>query len=449
MTMLDADPEVEALLDGVSGRRAAPPPRRELVTEGSAALALIAACAAMAVMLPARVQSPLLLVALVAAYAIAGRVRFDVGSGYTSPTQLVLVPLLFAAPPALAPLLVAAGSALRRVPECARGEVHPLRLLLSVPDAWYAVGPALVLGLAGAGDPRPAQLPLYAAAFAAQVAFDMGSAVAREWLALGVRPALQLRLQTWVVAVDAALSPGGLLAAVALGWSPAIAVGATLPPVWLLAMFARERDARIRQALQLSSAYRGTALLLGDVLEADDAYTGGEHSQGVVALAMRVGRELRLSSRELRDLEFGALLHDIGKLRVSNDILNKPGRLTEAEWELVRRHPVDGQEMLERVGGTLGEVGRIVRAHHERIDGQGYPDGLRGEQIPLAARIICAVDAYNAMTTNRAYRPAMPAEAAMTELRACAGHQFDPLVVEAIIRVVGEPHAAPDLRLAA
>jgi putative nucleotidyltransferase with HDIG domain len=355
----------------------------------------------------------------------------------------VLVPLLFAASPGVAPLLVAAGCVLRRVPDCVRGDVHPLRLLVAIPDAWYAVGPALVLGLAGTTTPAPGELPVYAAAFAAQIAFDVGASAAREWLVLGVAPALHIRLAAWIVAVDAALTPGGLLAAVALGWSPAIAVAATLPPVWLLAVFARERDQRIRQALQLSSAYRGTALLLGDVLEADDEYTGGEHSQGVVALALRVGRELRLSSRDQRDLEFGALLHDIGKLRVSNEILNKPGKLDPAEWEVIRRHPIDGQEMLERVGGTLGDVGKIVRAHHERMDGQGYPDGLQGEEIPLAARIICAVDAYNAMTTTRSYRKALPRDVAIDELRACAGKQFDPVVVEAIVRVVGEPGAEP------
>jgi putative nucleotidyltransferase with HDIG domain len=447
MTTLDADPEVEALLDGASGRRAAPPPRREMLVEAAAAAALALVCAAMALTMPEPVESPLLLAALVAAYAIAGRVRFDVGSGYTGPTQLVLVPLLFAAPPALAPLLVAAACVLRRVPDCVRGDVHPLRLLVAVPDAWYVVGPALVLGVAGVTDPAPGELPIYAAAFAAQVVFDAGASAVRELLVLVVAPALHLRLLVWIVAVDAALAPGGLLAAVALSWSPVAAVAATLPPVWLLAVFARERDQRIRQALQLSSAYRGTALLLGDVLEADDQYTGGEHSQGVVALALRVGKELRLGSREQRNLEFGALLHDIGKLRVSNEILNKPGKLNAAEWEVIRRHPVDGQEMLERVGGTLGEVGKIVRAHHERVDGKGYPDGLRGEEIPLPARIICAVDAYNAMTTTRAYREAMPREVAIAELRGCAGKQFDPLVVEAIVRVVGEPQV--ELRAAA
>jgi putative nucleotidyltransferase with HDIG domain len=329
-----------------------------------------------------------------------------------------------------------------------RRDVHPARAVFVLPDAWYAVGPALVMAVLGPAHVGLEDWPVLALALGVQALFDAGFTGLRIWLALGTSPGLQLRPFVWVLAVDAALAPVGVLAGVA-GQRQPLAVALVLPIMGLLALFARERRAHIDKALALSHAYRGTALLMSDLLEADDAYTGGEHSQGVVALAMRVGRELRLSSRDLRNLEFGALLHDIGKLRVSNDILNKPGRLTEAEWEIIRRHPVDGQEMLERVGGTLGEVGRIVRAHHERVDGQGYPDGLRGEQIPLAARIICAVDAYNAMTTNRAYRAAMPAEAAIAELRACAGRQFDPLVVETIIGVVGEPHAAPGLRLAA
>ena len=156
-----------------------------------------------------------------------------------------------------------------------------------------------------------------------------------------------------------------------------------LPIMGLLAFFARERRAHIDKALALSHAYRGTALLMSDLLEADDAYTGGEHSHGVVALALAVGDTLGLGARDRRNLEFAALLHDIGKIRVPDEIINKPGKLTDAEFEIVKRHPVDGQEMLERVGGVLAEVGIIVRHHHERWDGRGYPDRIAGEAIPL------------------------------------------------------------------
>ncbi len=175
---------------------------------------------------------------------------------------------------------------------------------------------------------------------------------------------------------------------------------------------------------------------MATMLQDDHQYTGGAHTQGVVELAVAVGQELRLAEAQMHDLEFGALLHDIGKLHVPNWILNKPGALTDEEWEIVRRHPAAGQEMLDRVGGALEQAGRIVRSHHERFDGQGYPDGLAGAAIPVEARVITACDAWNAMTTDRAYRGAIPAVRAAEELERCAGGQFDPVVVAALLRVL-------------
>jgi HD-GYP domain-containing protein (c-di-GMP phosphodiesterase class II) len=304
--------------------------------------------------------------------------------------------------------------------------------------------------LAAAGSPAPDLYlwPIYLLAFGAQVLVDVVVSMAREWLGFGVPPTLQLRLLGFSVLVDVTLAPLGLMAAVAMPGG----VGAMLllmPLLVLLGMLGREREHRIRHALELSDAYRGTALLMGELLVADDAYTGGEHTSGVVALSLEVGTNLGLDAREQRNLEFGALLHDVGKIRVPDAIINKPGKLTAEEWEIVKRHPVDGQEMLDRVGGVLGEVGLIVRGHHERWDGGGYPDGLVGEAIPLASRIICAADAFSAMTTDRSYRRAMPTATAIEELRACAGTQFDPEVVEAVIAVVGQRGGTPALRLVA
>jgi putative nucleotidyltransferase with HDIG domain len=175
---------------------------------------------------------------------------------------------------------------------------------------------------------------------------------------------------------------------------------------------------------------------MGEMLEADDAYTGGEHSKGVVALALAVGRRLGLDARAQRNLEFGALLHDIGKLKVPEAILNKPGRLTPEEWEVIERHPEDGQRMLEKIGGVLAQVGLTVRAHHERWDGGGYPDGITATAIPLDARIICACDAYSAMTTDRSYPRRDAGRGRADELRRCAGTQFDPDVIEALALIV-------------
>ena len=203
-------------------------------------------------------------------------------------------------------------------------------------------------------------------------------------------------------------------------------------------MFARERRSRIDHELELSAAYRGTAFLLGDVVEADDAYTG-QHSRHVVDLVLGVADELGLGPRERRHAELTALLHDVGKIKVPAEIISKPGALTAEERAVMELHTIEGEQMLEQVGGLLGEVGSIVRSCHERWDGNGYPDGLAGEDIPLVARIVCCCDAFSAMTTDRPYRAARTEEAALAELRANAGTQFDPDVVSALETVIGRP----------
>jgi len=205
-------------------------------------------------------------------------------------------------------------------------------------------------------------------------------------------------------------------------------------------MFATERRSRIDHVIELSQAYRGTALVLGDVVEADDAYTG-DHTKGVVALAVEVASEMGLDGRGRQRVEFGALLHDVGKIAIPKSIINKPGPLDDDEWALIRTHTVEGQRLLDRVGGLMRDVGLVVRASHERWDGGGYPDGLTGEEIPVEARIVACCDAYNAMTTTRSYRKAMSAEAALTECFACAGTQFDPAVVAALAAVVASQPA--------
>jgi HD-GYP domain-containing protein (c-di-GMP phosphodiesterase class II) len=176
-------------------------------------------------------------------------------------------------------------------------------------------------------------------------------------------------------------------------------------------------------------------MLLGDVIEADDEYTGS-HSRDVVDLVVGVADRLGLEPRERQQAEFAALLHDVGKVKIPADIINKAGPLDDAEWALMKTHTIVGEELLERIGGLLGEVGRIVRSCHERWDGKGYPDGLAGEEIPLVARIVCACDAWSAMTTDRSYRKARTDAEAAAELRVCAGTHFDPRVVDALIHVL-------------
>jgi putative nucleotidyltransferase with HDIG domain len=436
MALAEDDPYVEQLIEDASTRKAVPLSGRELRTDAALGVVLLGAVALLALVAPSeRLLSPLGAAALVAAYTLTQLVRFDVGPGYTVPSQLVFVPMLVLAPPALVPVLVAASFLVARLPSYLRGTVHPTRLAFVLADSFYALGPALVVALLAPGRIHLDDWPVFALALVAQAVCDAGVTVVRDKLSHGVPPKVALQLFGWVLAADAALTPVGMLAGVAAQSEP-LAIVFVLPLLGLFALFARERHARIEHALALSNAYRGTALLMSDVLEAEDAYTGGEHSHGVVALALAVGDVLGLDGRDRRNLEFGALLHDIGKIRVADEIINKPGKLTEDEWELMRRHPVDGQEMLERVGGVLAEVGLIVRHHHERWDGRGYPDGIGGHTIPRGARIICACDAYSAMTTHRSYRPAMSVEDAVAELHNCSGSQFDPAVVEALCRVI-------------
>jgi len=211
--------------------------------------------------------------------------------------------------------------------------------------------------------------------------------------------------------------------------------------VGLLAYFAKERRARLDQAFELSGAYRGTARLLGQVVESDDAYTG-EHSRGVVELSLAVADRMGLDPRARVRVEFGALLHDVGKIAVPNEIINKPGPLNHEEWAVMRRHTIEGERMLKPIGGLLAEVGGVVRSSHEHYDGGGYPDGLAGSQIPIEARIVCCCDAFSAMTTDRSYRRAMPLEAALLELNACSGTQFDPDVASALVAVVEELYSS-------
>ena len=253
------------------------------------------------------------------------------------------------------PLAVAAGVLLASSLECLRGDVHLERLVLRLLNASYAIGPALVLGLAGESPPSLGQWPLYVAALAAQFALDFAVTAARQWITLGVPPRNHLRAMTSVYVIDAGLAPIGLAVAFAAQSSP-YGVLLALPLIGLLSIFARERRVRIDHELELRDAYRGTAFLLGDVVEADDAYTG-VHSRDVVELALRVADGLELGARERRDLEFAALLHDVGKVRVPNEIINKPGPLTDEERKVMERHTVEGERLLLRVGGLLGEIG--------------------------------------------------------------------------------------------
>ncbi len=185
----------------------------------------------------------------------------------------------------------------------------------------------------------------------------------------------------------------------------------------------------------LERTFLSTIAALANALEANDEYTS-THARWITDLALRVGAELELEAPELKKLELGALLHDIGKIGVPTRILTKPGPLTQEERDIVETHPVLGERILEPIE-QLREVRQIVRSAHEHYDGSGYPDRLAGDAIPLESRIVLACDAFHAMTTDRPYRKALGADEARRRLVEASGSQFDPQVVDALLRVLG------------
>jgi HD-GYP domain-containing protein (c-di-GMP phosphodiesterase class II) len=396
----------------------------------------LAAATATATLAPAvRGFSPVAAVVAVLAYAAVSRVSFEVGNGWVFATQLVAVPVFFALPPRDVPLIVAAGYLLGETIGFVRGRVPLDQWPIFVFNASYSLGPALVLSLAHAREPHWRDAPVYAGAFAMQAVADFVPFAIwsrNSWGGVPLREQAQTMRMSYLV--DGTLAPVGL--AVALASRGQIwGLFAVLPLVWLLHVFAQERQHRLDHALELSTAYRGTAMLLGEMIEADDEYTGS-HSRDVVDLVLAVSDRLNLDARTRRQAELAALLHDVGKVKIPSEIINKPGKLDGDEWALIRTHTILGEEMLGQVGGLLGNVGHVVRSSHERWDGGGYPDGLAGEDIPIAARIVSACDAWSAMTTDRAYRSRLTDEEAALELSVCSGSQFDPSVVDALLRVL-------------
>jgi putative nucleotidyltransferase with HDIG domain len=371
--------------------------------------------------------------------ALATRVEFDTPFGFTVPTQLAFVPLVFAVPLAIVPLAVIAALSIGLLERVLRGEMAPSRMIRAVPNAWFAIGPVAVFAIANV-EPRYAGPVLLIAALGAQVAVDFFAARVHDVITGSGSVRAQLR-EAWVYVVDVALSGVGLVVAQDLHSSPAELLF-LVPLLGLFAMFAHERNHRLRGLLELNGAYRGTALVLSDVVESDDHYTG-QHSRSVVELALMLASDLGLSDERKRNLEFAALLHDVGKIAIPKEIVNKPGKLDPDEWTIIKTHTLEGEKMLSQVGGFMREVGILVRSHHERWDGRGYPDGLAGEQIPLEARVIACCDSWNAMRTDRIYRKALPLEVALDELTGNAGSQFDPALVEALLPIIERTEVRP------
>jgi putative nucleotidyltransferase with HDIG domain len=203
-----------------------------------------------------------------------------------------------------------------------------------------------------------------------------------------------------------------------------------------------ERELRAKEE-ELRRTYDGTVIGFAAMMEGKDTSTMA-HLFRVRDYCTLLARELGLPESKLRDIQLGAMLHDIGKYRVPDAILTKPGPLTADEWSVMRQHPVYGAEFVARIP-FLATAAEVIQNHHERFDGQGYPRGLAGEEIPLTARIFSVVDAYDAIVSERCYKSAQSPSVAISELRRCAGTQFDPAVVEAFERILPQMQTCADL----
>ncbi len=201
-----------------------------------------------------------------------------------------------------------------------------------------------------------------------------------------------------------------------------------LVPVATTAAMAIE-NTKLHQSIL--DSYKITVLTLAGTIDAKDPYTRG-HSQRVMDYALLAGASLQLPPEKMEILEYSSILHDIGKIVIDGQILNKPDKLTSSEWNIVREHPAIGANLLKQIP-FLEQASTVVLHHHERYDGTGYPDGLEGEDIPLISRLISVVDAFDTMTTNRSYRSAFGTEYAINELKKGTCKQFCPVAVEAFI----------------
>lgn len=306
---------------------------------------------------PAR-PSAMIAIPLVLGYAACSRVRIEVGAGSAAPTQLAFAPMMVLLAPALLVPAAVAGYALGS----GRGNREGKRWwelgLIQVGGCWYAVGAAAVMAASGVDHPSLEAAGWYFAAFAIQCAVDLLMSVLQERLVLGapVRDLVAAMAPCWTI--DCLITPIGVCLAAS---APPVAVASVVPLLPLFRIFSEERSSRYDQVMALGAAYRGTALLLGDVVEADHEYTGA-HSRDVVELSLAVADALDLDSNQRTRVEFAALLHDVGKIRVPKQILDKPSALSPAERLVINQHTIWGEQMLSNVGGLLADVGHLVRS---------------------------------------------------------------------------------------
>jgi putative nucleotidyltransferase with HDIG domain len=213
----------------------------------------------------------------------------------------------------------------------------------------------------------------------------------------------------------------------------------SLPDVELVSVLSGQAAAAIENARlyeKLEQSYLSTIVTLSGIAESKDFYTD-KHMKDIAEYSVDIAQKLELPEADVENIRMAALLHDLGKVTVPDNILKKPGRLSEEEMEIIRKHPAHGAKMIESIE-PMKDARDIIRHHHEYFDGSGYPDGLKGDAIPLGARIIAVADAFDAMTTNRPYRKALPMDKVVKEMRDFSGIQFDPDIVEILITILYE-----------
>ena len=386
--------DVEALVADARQRRPQPMSPRERLYAGVSATAFLGVVALLSGILPHDApDNGWVLVIPVLLYALGTRCLFEVSAGFAVPTQIVLIPIIFMVPLPLAPLLVALGYLLGRLPDFLLKRAHVDRWIHCFGHAWAVVPPVLIIGLFAPGPPSVEHIGVYAVAVAGQFVVGVGEAVLGDRFLTGTPVRENLSSAVWSFWITLLLTPlGFMLAGVAV--DQPLMLLSVAPLYWLLHAFSQERKERLDAALELSQTYRGTVMVLADVVEADDNYTAS-HCRSVVELARPSATRWASTWPSCRSSRSGRCSTTSARSRSPSEILNKPAHLTEEEFELMKTHTIEGQALLERVGGQLARVGELVRSCHERWDGRGYPDGLAGEEIPMAARIVFCCDAYS------------------------------------------------------
>lgn len=391
---------------------------------------------------PAGPGDPALMALLVVLGALAANFPVAVSPRYKAdPAPAVYLACVLLFPPALAVALIGLSRilgegalCLRRNPATGHHRRQPVDLVFNTSQLMLA-GAAAALTYRVVG-PSMTDLPAVVLAAAVNYFVSTGLVVLAAGLHTRRNP-----LEVWVETASsdlrqtAALYVAGYLLVVIATVQPWLAVAMMVPVAAI--------QLALKRSVQLQEQTIAALEAMADVVDRRDPYTF-RHSQSVADLAVRTARRLRLPEREVELIRLAARVHDLGKIAVPDEVLHKKGRLTEAEFEIMKRHPATGVEILAKFP-EYRRGRELVLAHHERIDGLGYPRGLAGERIPVGARIIAVADSWDAMTSDRPYRQAMAPDDALAELMRGRGVQWDPEVVDAFAATL--PGAIDDARV--